>query len=152
MVTAVWCVIGVRAKCQSGDRWKSIWKILLLFRWVRTNIQCIRRQPSFTIDSTYSHQHHRIISHIHSSEISSSFCSRIEQSSFDSCIIRSLHSRVCSSSRTVNLIPRFFFQSLFLRCSNQSSCTHIWLHHQCRGYLHRLRIISFQTVFQWSPR
>ena len=82
-----------------------------MFRWIRTNIKCIRRQSSFTNDSTYSHQYYRIISDIYSSEISSSFCSRIEQSSFDSCIIRSLHSWVCSFPSIVNLNSLPFLSS-----------------------------------------
>ena len=46
--------------------------------------------------------------------------------------------------------PIFRFQSLYIRCSDQSSSTYIWLHDQCCRYLHSIWFIPFQTVLQWS--
>ena len=96
MVTAIWCVLGVRSKCELCR--KSVFLeninhcVWCLFRWQRT--RHTRRQSKLTIDTTNSDQHYRIVSDIYCREIGFGFSSRIEQPSYSSCIIRSFHSWV----------------------------------------------------------
>lgn len=52
--------------------------------------------------------------------------------------------------RMISSFLVFRFQSLYIRCSDQSSSTYIWLHDQCCCYLRSIWIIPFQIVFQWS--
>ena len=70
MVTAVWCVIGVRAKCKSTFAFEFRRRkfVRSFFRWNRT--ECSRRQPSLASDATDPSQHHRILLDLYSGEVS----------------------------------------------------------------------------------
>ena len=77
MVTAVWCVIGVRAKCK-------IFFILFWYWWIHscrwnwTSNIITRRQSTFTTNTKNFNEYNRIISHIYCCEIGFSFRSRSE--------------------------------------------------------------------------